>query len=82
MLSVLSWLIGSKVGRYVALFFLAAATVAVIVARIYAAGKHDEQLQQTQASLDAVRQKVKSDEAIRRLPASERRKRLLDEWSR
>lgn len=82
MLSVLSWLIGSKVGRYAALFFLAASTVAVIVARVYAAGKNDERLRETQASLDAVRQKVKSDEAIRRLPASERRRKLLDEWSR
>jgi hypothetical protein len=82
MLSILSWLIGSKVGRYVALFFLAAATVAVIVARVYSAGKRDEQLKQTQAALEAVRQRVKSDEAIMRLPASARRKRLLDEWSR
>jgi hypothetical protein len=82
MLSALAWLIGSKVGRYLALGLLAAATVAVIVARVYSAGKRDEQLKQTQASLNAVRDKVKSDEAIMRLPASARRKRLLDEWSR
>jgi hypothetical protein len=82
MLSALAWLVGSKVGRYLALGLLAAATVAVIVARVYSAGKRDEQLKQTQASLDAVRQKVQSDEAIRRLPASERRRKLLDEWSR
>lgn len=82
MLSALAWLVGSKVGRYLALGLLALATVAVIVARVYSAGKRDEQLKATQASLDAVRQKVKSDEAIRRLPASERRRRLLDEWSR
>jgi len=82
MLSVLSWLIGSKAGRYLALGLLALATVAVIVARVYSAGKRDEQLQQTQASLNAVREKVQSDEAIRRLPASERRRKLLDEWSR
>lgn len=82
MLSVLSWLIGSKVGRYLALGLLAAATLAVIVARIYAAGKRDEQLKQTQASLDAVRQKVKSDEAISRMSRADRTKRLRDEWSR
>lgn len=82
MLSVLGWLIGSKVGRYVALGFLAAATIAATIARVYSAGKRDEQLKQTQASLNAVRDKVKSDEAIMRLPTDVRRKRLLDEWSR
>jgi type VI protein secretion system component VasK len=82
MLSVLSWLIGSKVGRYLALGLLAAATVAVIVARVYSAGKRDEQLKQTQASLNAVRDKVKSDEAISRMSRADRTKRLRDEWSR
>lgn len=82
MLSALAWLVGSKVGRFVALFFLAASVVGVVILRVYAAGKRDEQLKQTQASLNAVREKVKSDEAIRRLPANERRRRLLDEWSR
>lgn len=82
MLNVLAWLTGSKVGRYLALGLLAVSVVGVVLLRVYAAGKRDEQLKQTQASLNAVREKVKSDEAIRRLSASERRRRLLDEWSR
>ena len=82
MLSVLAWLTGSKVGRYLALGLLAVSVVGVVILRVYVAGKRDEQLKQAQASLNAVRDKVKSDEAIRRLPASERRRRLLDEWSR
>jgi hypothetical protein len=82
MLSVISWLIGSKIGRYLALAGLAAATVGIILLRVYAAGKRDEQLKQTQASLNAVREKVKSDEAISRMSRSERTRRLRDEWSR
>lgn len=82
MLSVLAWLTGSKVGRYIALGLLAVSVVGVVVLRVYAAGKRDEQLKQAQASLSAVRDKVKSDEAIRRLSASERRRKLLNEWSR
>jgi hypothetical protein len=82
MLSIVSWLIGSKIGRYLALGLLAFAVVGTIILRVYSAGKRGEQLKQTQASLNAVRDKVKSDETIRSLPPDVRRKRLLDEWSR
>ena len=82
MLSVLAWLTGSKVGRYIALGLLAVSVVGVVLLRVYVTGKRDEQLKQAQSSLNAVRNKVKSDEAIRRLSASERRRKLLDEWSR
>lgn len=82
MIELVAWLIGSKVGRYIALGLLAAATVAVIIARVYSAGKNEEKMKQTQASLNAVRQKVKSDEVISRLSPDARRERLLNEWSR
>jgi hypothetical protein len=82
MIELVAWLIGSKVGRYIALGLLAAATVAVIIARVYSAGKNEEKMKQTQASLNAVRQRVKSDEAVSRLSRDERTRRLRDEWSR
>jgi cation transport regulator ChaC len=82
MIELIAWLIGSKVGRYIALGLLAAATVAVIIARVYSAGKNEEKMKQTQASLNAVRQRVKSDEAVSRLSRDERTRRLRDEWSR
>lgn len=82
MIGLVATLLGSKTGRTAAVVLLALASAGLLLWRVFAAGQRDEQLKQTQASLDAVREKVKSDESIRRMPAAARRKRLLDEWSR
>jgi hypothetical protein len=80
MLGIVTWLVGSQVGRIVALVGISALGVAVAVWRIYAAGGTAERARQTEATLDNLRERIKIDDTITTLPADERRKRL-EEWA-
>lgn len=80
-LSIIAWLMGSKVGRYVALGLLITALIAVAVWRIYAAGQAREQARQAEAALKALRERIKVDDEVARMAPADRRKRL-SEWVR
>ena len=81
MIGLVARLLGSRTGRTVVLVLLALASAAVAVWRIYAAGRANERAKGAQASLDALRKRVKSDDQIASLPAAERRERLR-QWMR
>lgn len=76
-----AWMIGTKLGRYLALGALATAAIGVFVLRIYSAGKNAERLKQQSQSLNNLRERIRLDTEIRNLPASERASRL-DRWVR
>ncbi len=57
------------------------ASLSVFAARFYAKGKEAEQAKRTQEALKRLRERMKSDETIARMSATERRRRLSDDWS-
>lgn len=77
--TVLPFLMGSPVGRKLALALIVAVGVLLVVWRIYAAGKSAERARQAAASLKNLRTRIKVDDDISRLSLSDRRKRLA-EW--
>ncbi len=80
MIRVLAWLAGSKVGRWIATVLLILTVLSVFALRIYTKGKQAERFKQTEESLKRLRERMKSDADISRVPAGERRKRLSDDW--
>lgn len=74
-------LLGSPAGRTALLVALAIISGGILIWRVFAAGKAAAQADATRATLDAVRQKVQSDEEVMRLSPAERRRRLA-EWVR
>lgn len=81
MSGVIAWLLGSKVGRQIAFGLLAAAILALLIWRIYSAGRTREVTQQQIRQLELVRKKIEVDNEISSLPASDRRERLR-QWMR
>lgn len=75
-MSFLVMLLGSKLGRYVALGGLIALGVLLLIARIYAAGRAKERARQLEQSLQTIRERVKKDDEITRLPPDQRAERL------
>lgn len=75
-MEILAWLIGSKVGRYVALGLLIAASIGVVLLRVYSAGKSAEKARQAEAALRALRERIKTDDEITKLSPTARRERL------
>lgn len=81
MIGLLSWMLGSKLGRYVLIGGLAAAGVGILLLRVYSAGRQREKARQAEASLLALRERVKVNDEIAKLPADERRRRI-ERWVR
>lgn len=79
--SIAAALITTKAGRIVLGVLAAIAAVLVILARVFAAGAAKEAAKQKEQSLQNLRDRVKTDDAVRSLPTDER-KRRLQEWSR
>lgn len=79
-MAFLTWLIGSSLGRKVALTGLAILGLAIVALRIYMAGRAAEQAKQAQARIDALRNRLSVDETITNLAPAERRRRL-EEWA-
>lgn len=81
MMSVIAWLLGSALGRKIAVGLLIAGIVLFAVWRIYAAGRAAEKARQVQASLENLRTRIKVDDSIAKLSPDDRRRRL-SEWVR
>lgn len=75
------WFIQSKVGRTVAAVSGAALAVALLLWRVFAAGKAAEKAAQTQDSLNNLRERAEHDEAVNALSDTDRRHHLRD-WVR
>ncbi|MCV6546699.1 MAG: hypothetical protein OIF56_05365 [Cohaesibacter sp.] len=81
MMSILAFFTGSKAGRWLALALLIMASLSLFAVRMFSRGRQAEQAKQTQQALTRLRTRIETDEAISRLPADERRKRLSDDWA-
>lgn len=75
------WLISSKVGRTVAAVSGAVIAVALVLWRVFAAGKAAEQAKQTEDSLSNLRERAGNDDTISALSDTDRRHHLR-QWVR
>lgn len=77
---LLSILTGSRLGRWLAAVALILSVLAVAAWRLILIGQARERARHTQASLDNLRNRVRTDDELSRLPADERRRRLSRDW--
>lgn len=79
---IVSWFLGSKVGRFIALVLLLAALCGVLawllMAKGAAAERAKSQAATAAATINVLIEKVQVDESIRALPPAVRRQRLRD----
>lgn len=80
-MSILAWLIGSRLGRMVAGGGLTAIMIGVMLLAAFRKGVRRERLKQIAATAKAIQSRIKIDERVRKMPASDRR-RELDKWVR
>jgi len=76
MTAIIAWLMGSKIGRYVASGLLVAGIVGLALWRVFSAGKNAEAAKQLQQSLSNLRTRVKTDDDVSRMSADDRRREL------
>lgn len=81
MISVLSWLVGSKAGRITAVVAISLAMVGLALLRAFQKGEAAERAKQATATLDNIRKKVAIDEKVRSMPPADRRAELA-RWVR
>lgn len=81
MTAVLGWLLGSELGRKIALTGLAVIAIGLVALRIYMAGQAAEKAKAAQRSLDLLRTRISTDDQIVALPPAARRERL-NKWVR
>jgi hypothetical protein len=71
-----TWIITSRAGRAVAAGVGIALAIGLALLKAFSAGRSAERAKQDRASLENLRKRQQTDEEIRSLPASERRRRL------
>lgn len=76
-LSLLGWLAGSKAGRIAGIVLVTVAMITIVAATALRRGRALERATQIAAALDHIRKRMASDDEIARLPAAERRDRLM-----
>lgn len=81
MIKLFAWLAGSQIGRWVASGLLVTLTLSLFALRLYSKGQTAERARQTQQALKRLRERMKVDATISRLPSDERRQRLSDDWA-
>jgi len=79
MMGIVAWLLGSQIGRKVAIYGAIALGIMAAIWRVFAAGQAKERAKQTESSLKNLRTRIKTDDEISSLPSAERRKRI-SEW--
>jgi len=78
---MLAWFFATKTGRTIVAIGAALLAALGVVAHVFNAGRRREKQQAVDNTLRQVEAKRKSDEAVDRLPAADRRDRLR-KWSR
>lgn len=81
MLSVLSWLVGSRAGRTTAIIALALLAAGAALLQAFARGKAAEKAKSQAAALRTLQSRIKTDDEISRLPPDAVRERLRG-WMR
>ena len=80
-MGVLSFLLGSKLGRYIALGGLTVVIILTILSVFYRKGINAEKARQQAKRLQSIRDAIEIRRDIQAMPPDERRKELM-EWSR
>ena len=80
MIGILSFLLGSKLGRYIAYAGLVLVSISLILTLFYSKGRKAERLQQTLWKYKALRKAVKMSADLHKLTPDERRKEL-EKWA-
>jgi hypothetical protein len=80
-IGIISGMLGSRTGRTAAVILLAVMSAALLLWRVFAAGKSSAEVDATRATLDAVRKKVQIDETVARMSPADRRRELA-RWVR
>ena len=80
-MAILSYLAGSKIGRVVILIILTAASMALTLRCVFSKGVEAERAKRSQASLDAFRTRIQTDDSITKLSGDARRAELA-RWVR
>ena len=81
-MSFIAWLIGSKLGRYLAMGFTALAAISIILLKVFTAGRNKEKLKQVQGQLKNLQEGVKNNEDIIRMSPSDRADELRKHWAK
>lgn len=81
-MSILTWLVGSKLGRYTAMILMALAGISVILLKTFAAGARKEKLKQIQGQLKNLQAGVKNNENINRMSNDDRAIELRKHWTK
>jgi len=81
MLNLLSWFLGSKAGRITALVVLTTLSAFFILRAAFQKGVSSEKAKQVAESLNALRERIRSDDTITKLPPDARRHELA-RWVR
>lgn len=76
MTTVLAFLLGNRVGRYIAFALMFSAIVALILWRVFTAGRNAALIDRKVKELEALKKKLEIDNEIASLPISVRRERL------
>lgn len=80
MTSFLSLIIGSRLGRWIAIALAAVSAAALAVLWLISVGAARERARAAALSLDTLRKRIQTDDDLARLPADERRRRLSRDW--
>lgn len=77
---LVSWLLGSKVGRWAALALLCLGLAGVAVWWLVSLGAQRERARAAARSLNHLRTRIRIDDEISRMSPAERRRKLARDW--
>ena len=80
-MTAVAWLVGSKIGRWIAIGAIAGFGVLVMVYALERRGVKKEQARQFARGLKAMRQRIAIDENVRKMPIDDVRRELAG-WMR
>lgn len=80
MTGLVSWLISSRAGRWLALALLALAVLGLAAWTLVQAGARRERARQLGHALETLRTRIRTDDDLARLSPDERRRRLARDW--
>ena len=76
LISFLTYMLGSRVGRYLSIIFMVVTLLAIMYWRIYNKGKISVETAQTERAINNVLDKLQADEEVFKLDPPSRRIRL------
>lgn len=81
MTGFIAWLLGSRIGRYTAIFLLGLSTIGAVILVATRRGAEGEKARQTAVALANAMQRIKTNDQIEKMSRSDRRDHLR-KWMR